>query len=99
MLGRGYYLIFVDYLDLTLIRILLANSAYPELPRLWGVAELHKGGGLSHGDHLQQLHVEAEEELDSLWRHSSCSDSKAMRNRMGQSQGLMDLGQDEFPCQ
>ena len=62
-----FYLIFVDQLDLSLIRKLPADPPDPELPRLHGVADLDHAALLSHRGRLQHLHVQTEEVADSLW--------------------------------
>ena len=78
MVNTSLYLVSVDHLDLALVTVLPSNTSHPEPPRLRSVSQLDEGCHLRLADHLQELHVEAEEELHSLRGHRGRSDGKAI---------------------
>ena len=63
------------------------------LPGFRSVGQLDEGRHLSLADHLQQLHVETEEEVDRLLGDGGGSDSKAVLLTVGESQSVMNLSE------
>ena len=61
------------------------------LPGVRGVGQLDEGRHLRHADHLQQLHVETQEEVDRLLGDSCGSDGEAVLLTVGESKSVVNL--------
>ena len=61
------------------------------LPGLRSVGQLDEGRYLCLADHLQQLHVETQEEVDRLLRDSRGSYGEAVLLTVGEPQSLVNL--------
>ena len=65
----------------------------PAIPGLRSVGQLDEGRHLSLTDHLQQLHVQTEEEVDRLLGDSGGSDSKAVLLTVGEPESVVNLAE------
>ena len=63
----------------------------PVIPGLRSVGQLDEGRHLGLADHLQQLHVQAEEEVDRLLGHGRGPDSKAVLLAVGEPESVVNL--------
>ena len=84
-------LIFVGQLDIAKLRKLEADFSHSEFSRVYCVHELRQAAHLSHGGHLQQLEVEAEQEPHSLRGHGGAADNKPIDRSLVKAKCLMDL--------
>ena len=62
----------------------MSRVSWPQWPRL--------------ADHLQQLHVQAEEEPHGLGRHCGCSDGEAVLLRQIQAERIVNLSRAVCQC-
>ena len=63
----------------------------PDIPGLWSVGQLDEGRHLRLADHLQQLHVQAEEEVDCLLGHGRGPDGEAVLLAVGEPESIVNL--------
>ena len=84
-------LIFVDQLNIAKIREFKTNFSHSEFSRVYCIHKLRQAAHLRHGGHLQQLHVEAEQEPHCLRGHSRAPDNKTIDDSLVKSKCLMNL--------
>ena len=65
----------------------------PAIPGLRSVGQLDEGRHLRLADHLQQLHIQAEEEVDRLLGDSGGSYSKAVLLAVGKPESVVNLAE------